>query len=186
MANLASVADAERLGYTLPPDLAEALLARASARLRRAAGQQISRTETTIRLRADSRGLVRLPAPPVVEVAAVVAAVEDGGAELDGWVWDGRDRVCGLTGDVVVTYTHGLDPIPDELLDLVCQVAARLAQEPDSGGMAAGVRSESIDDYSVTYAQEALDVAAGLLGGEEAALRAVLGAPASADTVTVR
>ncbi|MFC4897932.1 hypothetical protein ACFQVD_26490 [Streptosporangium amethystogenes subsp. fukuiense] len=114
---------------------------------------------------------------------------------MTGWWWDGRERVHNITtwptrqcrpADVNATYTHGLATIPDELLELVCSVAVRLGATADATGMEAGIRSESIDDYSVTYASDALTTASNLLPGEESALRQILGAPPSAYVVRPR
>lgn len=187
MAALATAADATRFGYTLPAGQEDELLDRASVRLRRAAGQQISETTSTVRLRVDG-GVVTLPGPPVSAVTSVARLAEDGGTTLTGWRWDGYDRITCIPScyDVNVTYSHGFSPIPDELLELVCSVAARLGSAPTSGGMEAGVRSESIDDYSVTYATDSLETASGLLVGEESQLRAFLGDPPSAYMVRVR
>lgn len=183
---LASPADAARLGYTLPAGQEMEKLASASARIRRAAGQQITRTTSTVRL-TSWRGHVVLPSPPVTAVTQVQQVNRDGSTTtVTGWLWDGYDRVTGVCGDVIVTYTHGYDPIPDELLDLVCSVAARLGTTPSGGGMEAGIRSESIDDYSVTYAAESLTVASGLLEGEIASLHSILGSPPTAYVVGVR
>lgn len=187
MAPLATSADATRFGYTLPAGREDELLERASVRLRRAAGQQISETTSTVRLRVDG-GVATLPGPPVSAVTTVAKLTEDGGTTLTGWRWDGYDRVTCIPWcyDVNVTYVHGFNPVPDELKELVCSVAVRLGSAPSSGGMEAGIRSESIDDYSVTYATEAVEAAGGLLDGEEAQLRAFLGEPPSAYMVRVR
>jgi hypothetical protein len=183
---LASPADAARLGYTLKEGAEMEMLARASARIRREAGQQISQTTSTVRL-TSWRGHVTLPSPPVSAVATVERVLYDGTSETyTGWLFDGHNRVNRVCGDVIVTYTHGWDPIPDELLELVCSVASRLGATPDGGGMEAGIRSESIDDYSVTYAAESLAMASGLLEGEIASLRSILGSPPTAYVVGVR
>lgn len=187
---LASPADAARLGYTLPVGQEMEMLARASARLRRAAGQQITRTTSTVRL-TSWRGHVVLLSPPVSAVTAVLQVKWDGTTTAaTGWLWDGYDRVNRVCGDVIVTYTHGLEPLPDELLDLVCSVASRLGATPAGSGMDVGIRSESesIDDYtrSVTYAAESLTMASGLLEGEVASLHSILGSPPTAWVVGVR
>jgi hypothetical protein len=187
VASLAGPVDAARFGYTLPSGQEEALLTRASTRIRRAAGQQISATTSTVRLRVDG-GVVTLPGSPVTAVTTVARLAADGGATITGWQWDGCDRITcvAVCGDVNVTYTHGFAIIPDELLELVCSIAVRLGASPSGGGMEAGVRSEQIDDYSVTYASDALETASGLIPGEEAALRAFLGDPPSAYMVRLR
>lgn len=201
---LATLPDAIRLGYTLTAGQEESLLARASARLRRAAGQQISSTTSTVRLPVEN-GTIRLPGAPITAVASVVRLAEDGGAAVTGWRWNGRERIdyvnvwptatpvyffdpwqC-LPVDVLVTYTHGLAaPYPDELVELACSVAQRLGASSTATGMEAGIRSEQIDDYSVTYAAEARVDAAGLLPGERSALHDILGAPPAAYVVRPR
>jgi hypothetical protein len=184
---LATQADAVRLGYTLAAGREMEMLARASARIRRVAGQQISSTTSTVRYTVEN-GMVTLLSPPVTAVTSVVKLAEDGGATLTGWRWDGGTRVHCIPwcGQVNITYTHGLVTSPDELVDLVCSVASRLGAASDGSGMEAGVRSESIDDYSVTYAAEALTMASDLLEGEKEALRQILGSPPSAYVVRVR
>ncbi|MGR7002808.1 hypothetical protein ACU686_40500 [Yinghuangia aomiensis] len=166
---LATPLDAERLGYDLPEGKAEQLLARASNRLRRAAGQPITSATSTVRLPVD-RGEVVLPSPPVTAVTAVaVVACDQTTNPITGWCWDGGDRITGVCAAAAqVTFTHGYPVVPEELVDLTCSVAERLGNT--TAGMTAGVRSESIDDYSVTYAAEAVETASGLLPGELAAL----------------
>lgn len=62
---------------------------------------------------------------------------------------------------VNVTYTHGFDPIPDDIVAACLQMAARCLQSPS------GIRQESIGAYSVTYGG---DVGGGLLGAAEVSL----------------
>ncbi|WP_424216029.1 hypothetical protein ACN20G_28185 (plasmid) [Streptomyces sp. BI20] len=175
---LAEPNDAARLGYQLPAGAEAALLDRASTRIRRAAGQPITRRSSTARLAVDEHR-VKLVAPPVVEVTRV-EYIDDTGlpVALTGWRWDGADRLtlpdrpALLVRLVEVTYTHGFDPIPDELVDLCCAVASRLADTP--AGMEAGIRQQSIDNYSVTYAAEQIATSSGLLPGEEKALASIV------------
>lgn len=185
---LAYPADAARLGYTLTAGKEMEHLARASARLRRAAGRPISATTSTVRLRVDG-GTVRLPGGPITAVSTVVRLAEDGGATLTGWRWDGMEHIHDVPlwcGQVLVTYTHGFAVIPDELLELVCSVAVRVGAADEASGMEAGIRSESIDDYTVTYAAEAVESASGLLPGEERQLAAYLGSTPGAYVVRPR
>lgn len=185
---LASPADAARLGYALPAGEEMEMLARASARLRREAGRPISSTTSTIRRRVEG-GRVMLPGGPITAVSTVARLAEDGGATLTGWRWDGMEHIHCVPlwcGDVDVTYTHGFAMLPDELLELVCAVAVRLSATDDAAGMEAGIRSESIDDYSVTYAAEAVQTASGLLPGECDQLAAFLGSSPGAYVVRPR
>ncbi|MFE7609243.1 head-tail connector protein [Streptomyces celluloflavus] len=172
---LATPADAARFGKKLPDDGAAALLATASARIRRAAGQEITVSEVTVRLPVE-RGAVLLPAPPVQAVQSVASVAAGGTAtELVGWGWDGIS-LSGLGGAVLVevVYTRGYDPVPEGIVELCCQVAQRLADTVS--GMDIGIRQQSIDNYSVTFAVEQLDSAGDLLPGELAAIGRVLGA----------
>jgi hypothetical protein len=175
---LATPDDAVGYGYTLPPDTAEQDLARASARIRRAARESI--TPATVTLQVDvEHGQVRLPAPPVIEVTAVSVVAADGTTTpVAGWWWDGeRIRLDGISrGRVEVTYSRGWAPVPDGVVELACAVASRLGNTPK--GMETGVRERQVEDYREVYAAEAVQSAAALLPGEEAALRAALFVPA--------
>jgi hypothetical protein len=182
---LATQADASAWGYTLPPASADALLNRASVRIRRAAGQPITPSTVTIQLDAD-HGTVTVPAPPVITVQQVQAVDPDDGTltTMTGWWWDG-DRLhlpdC-RTPRVQVTYQRGWTVVPDGIVELTCQVANRLALTP--AGMDVGVRSRTIEDYSETFAVEQLDVAGDLLPGELTALGRELGDPVDIWVVT--
>ncbi|MCG6499459.1 hypothetical protein [Kitasatospora sp. A2-31] len=173
---LATSADATAYGYTLPAADADALLARASARIRRAAGQPITASTSTVRL-AEHDGVVTLPGPPVTAVASVVAVACDGTTSaLSWWCWDGDQLTvpCG-TGQVEVVYTHGYTVVPDGVVELTCSVAARFGAAP--AGADGLLRSEQIDDYSRTFATEAIAAAGDLLPGERDALADALGTP---------
>lgn len=177
---LATQDDAESFGYVLPSDTAVAWLARASVRVRRAAGQSINSTQSTVRFAVDG-GEILMPGPPITAVASVAAVNPDmtTTALVQGvdWMWDGGEGLTLLhrcrTADVV--YTHGFIALPDELVELVCSVAVRLSNTPV--GMEAGIRSVTIDDYSRTFAAEARVDASCLLPGEQDALNDILAVP---------
>ncbi|MFJ4738708.1 hypothetical protein [Streptomyces sp. NPDC088775] len=175
---LATPADATAYTYPLPETRAAGLLARASARVRRAAGRGALTAETTVVMLPVSRGAVTLPGPPVLSITQVRAPDGDGGMADLPWDWPGTETLylprC-LTDRVEVTYRHGFEVLPDGLVELVCQIAYRLSQQPSQGeGM---VRQTSVDDYSVTYASEQIAAAGDLMPGELQALKAVLGTP---------
>jgi hypothetical protein len=178
--SLATVADAAFYGYELPDDTAVTWLARASIRVRRAAGQLITSTTSTLQLTVEDWEL-QLPSPPITAVASVGAVAFDGTvtALVQGkdWAWNGAEvitfRTCLDRAEVV--FTHGFTTVPDELIDLVCSVAVRLSNTPV--GMEAGIRSVTIDDYSRTFAAEAREDAAVLLPGERTALNQILAVP---------
>jgi hypothetical protein len=176
---LATQADAVTFGYALPAGTADAFLARASARVRRAAGQPITPSVVTLQLTPESRR-VELPAPPVIEVQSVSTVDEDGTATaLTGWWFDGtylrlpHHQHAHCRTDLKVAYRRGWEVLSAGLVELVCQVAHRLSVTPV--GMDAGIRQQAIDDYSITFASETMQVAGDLLPGELTALRAELG-----------
>ncbi|MET9142445.1 hypothetical protein [Streptomyces sp. NPDC004042] len=178
---LATPADAVSYDYELPAERAEGLLARASARVRRAAGRgAISAQTSEVRLPVV-RGTVTLPGAPVLSVSDVRAVAEDGSSgEQISWVWGGDERLAvphHLVDRVDVTYRHGFEMLPDGLVELVCQVAFRLSQQPAQGeGM---LRTASVDDASFTYASEQIAAAGDLLPGELQALKSALGTPST-------
>jgi hypothetical protein len=177
---LATTQDAADYGYTLPPDTASALLTRASTRVRRAAGQPITQSTSTVRLNPDRNTLV-LPAPPITAVTAVSQVNLDGTltalTEGTDWIWDG-DAITFASLTVAraeVTYTHGYATVPDGLVELVCQIANRLSATPD--GTEGLLRQRSIDDYSETFATEAIAAAGDLLPSESAVIDSIFGDP---------
>lgn len=172
---LATTEQATALGYDLGANAA-ALLDRASARIRRAAGSAITASEATVRYYPVC-GRVVLAGAPVTAVTSVSGVDENGDlGVLDGWQWDGIDRIYGLYGEdlVEVVYTVGYDPIPDGIVELVCQVAARMAV-PVPDGVGAGLRSRTVGAVSATYSDDVTTAAlADLLPVEKQALAAAL------------
>ena len=157
MAPLASVQDVEsRLGRALSPEDAlrvEVFLADVSAAIRAAAGQEISRATSTVTLRA-SGGRVWLPQRPVVTVDDVQKVTADGSLEaVIGWTLYGSALEYVPDGDLSVTYTHGYDQVPADVVGLTCSLAMLALTSSSEGalGPQPGVVSESVDDYSVTY-----------------------------------
>lgn len=174
MASFATPADlATYLGrddFTEPVEYrqAEMLLDLASDQIRRWARQTISLvTNDTILLAGTySAGLV-LPERPVVAVASVAVddttLVEDsayvvvgdvlyvgssahydwphrpGAAAGSGGTWGGPDVA------IAVTYSHGFSTVPASVKAAALSMASRMMASP------AGVRSETIAGYSVTY-----------------------------------
>ncbi len=144
--------------------LAEKYLATASAAIRDAAGCAISSVTSTLNLFADGCSTdLRLPGGPVTEVDTVVlngatltagthyAVVDESLYRPGGWQSTGA-----LPVPVVVTYTHGLPEVPEDIVDLACRmtasalVAASAAE--DGSGLATGnVMSERLGDYFVMY-----------------------------------
>lgn len=139
-------------------DVSYASLKRASARIRGYLGQDVAASTSTITARGP---VFRLPQRPVVAVASVVdidaAPVE---YELSGSVIT-TDNL----GIMTVTFSHGYIELPDELVELVCQVASRL--ETPNASLAAGVQTEGTGPFSVGYGWDAWKAQSGLTQGEK-------------------
>lgn len=136
---------------------AQRLLEIASERVRTFTGRRFEQTTETKRLRVrNSR--VRLPQGPVT----AVSAVEDtnGNALTYTWLagqvvdlcanplnsWEIEPFRRGLRW-VDVTYTHGWETIPADIVGIVCEVAAAAFTQPIE---ATGIQSETLGDYTVT------------------------------------
>jgi hypothetical protein len=173
MAALATVADLEaRLGHTIAdPAQAAAMLEDVSAAVRAYTGQLFSRVVTTDRL-AARRGLVRLPQRPVNAVSAVT--LNDGTAVLFDWETGaetvcvaGVDVSCSRVAHVQVTYDHGYDTVPGDIIAVVCNVANRgLGTDPSMGAVA----SRSITNYQETFGPVGASGATGLFSNEATVL----------------
>lgn len=160
---LATVADLEARGLTVAPEetaIVGVFLEEASAAVREAAGVPISRTTSTVALEGpDNSPWLTLPGPPIVSVASVAV---DGQAVTDFrlrshqlWRAGGWSSGC-EPSEVTVVQTHGLDPVPADIVGLVCRIAAAVLiahrSQPEGEGLAAkDIRSERIGDYAVQY-----------------------------------
>ena len=177
---LATQADLEAaLQRSLDATQAAMALRRASARVRKYCRQQFTLVENeTVTLPGNGR-VLRLPQRPivvddthpltVVELFGLTnveyIAVEGRdftriGTELTrgeawwaptrlmGWPWMRPQGVWAQR--VRVTYSHGYLEVPDDVVDVVLDLAAMSMTNPQ------GLRSESIDDYSRTFAAETI------------------------------
>jgi hypothetical protein len=168
---LASVDDLSgRLGRTLTTaesDRVELLLADASATVRSYTGQDLSLVEDDVKRLRVKDGAIRLPQRPVVSVDSVA---DIDGNDLDV-TWSAGDRILldapGTYAWADVTYTHGFEEVPGEIVAVVCQIAGRaFGRPPDETGM----QSESIGQYSYTVGVAAAAGGLGLLNDERAVL----------------
>jgi len=159
---LIDVDDLVEYGYDAS---AEAKIASASARVRRFTGQQITpgSSETTLR----GPGPWLLPQRPVT---AITTKVDSAGADVDVDL-DGQWVSSAACAPITVTYTHGFDPLPDQLVELVCAIASRLASIP--AAMAAGVRTEQAGGESITWGADGWSGTSGLTRPEMEALREI-------------
>lgn len=127
----------------------------AAAYVRRMSGQDLIRVvDDEVTFDGNGNTLMFLPQRPVIDVASVVV---DGEAWVEGTDYDwsarrGTIRVIGgrwPCGDrnVVVTYTHGYDPMPLEVQGVVYGLARRAVDNP----VGTAIRSETLGSYSVAY-----------------------------------
>jgi hypothetical protein len=130
------------------------------------------------------RSNLLLPELPVVEVSEVI---EDGELLVDGEdymlaQYGQLMRLAGGNGSysrwaqgvqiVVVTYTHGYDTLPDDVVAVATRAASRAYQAglfaDDTSGVP-GVASKSLGDYSVSYTSgSGGGVGEGMLGASAA------------------
>jgi hypothetical protein len=172
------VADLEaHLQRELPVAQAELAIRRASARVRTYTRQELTFTSGDTTEVAGGDRVLRVPQRPlvvdddhpltVVEIGEFGAAdytlTEDtdytrlgdeltrghpywGADRLQGWPYS---RVRGVwAARVRLTYSHGHTSVPDDVMDVVLDLAATNVTNIE------GLRSESIDDYSRTFAME--------------------------------
>lgn len=159
----ATVAEFEldlRQDLTGQADLAQRLLDKVTALVQGRARQTIAAVAAdTVTLVGRGDPYILLPQVPVTDVTAVT--VDGTALTSNSWRWyrDGRLYVStassanvapGWTADVQVqvTYDHGYDPVPDELRELVLDIAGRLWRQPDTG-----LAALTLGDYSVTYSR---------------------------------
>lgn len=182
MAAFCTIADLEAfLQVTIgtPNASATAAIAAASAAIQNYTRQRIEQVAAdvvTLTVEA-SKSVILLPEQPVTAVASVV---EDGTALTvgDHYRWTsagiltrvGRGWASGWQ-DVVVTYTHGYATIPDDLKGVCIRAAARAYQaglRAAAAGGIAGIQSEQLPDYSVSFTPETASGQASSLGASAA------------------
>ncbi len=155
---------------TLTHDQLIALLDDASGEMKAVIGQELTRMVSTVHVFPDGTderrqhgykqimSWVMLPATPVNEIIEVV---------VEGTVVPARDRFhryhtlflphVTYDSEISVTYDHGFDPLPDELVKWTCVLAAATlsaANKTGALGVTAGIsqHSMSIDDYTEGWA----------------------------------
>lgn len=107
---------------------AQTRLRQASSRFRAAVHHPVSLvTDDEVTLDGDGSRTLLLPAAPVIDVESVTVD----GTAVDGYRWSpaGVLRRDGRWPDrpVTVVYSHGHDPIPDEIQEAVLSMAVYLA-----------------------------------------------------------
>lgn len=166
---LLTAADMTAFGYSA---VADAVLMRVSSKVRRYTGQTIGAATST----ASGRSPLVLPQYPVNSVASVVTAAGTA-VSADDWFLRGNvitAPVCPGINDfeinygpypaaarekygwITVQYASGWATLPDELLELLCSIAARVAA--GAGTAEAGLRTRTVGGESLTFAAEAISL----------------------------
>lgn len=184
MAAFCTIDDLEAFLQVVIPDgnaSATAAIAAASAAIQNYCRQRIEQVAAdvlTLTVEAH-RSVIVLPEQPVTAVASVV---EDGTTLTVGtdyrWTAAGllvRQSRAWNSGwqEVVVTYTHGYATIPDDLKAVCIRAAARAYQaglRASAAGGIAGIQSEQLPDYSVSFSPETAGGQASSLGASAAPL----------------
>lgn len=161
LAPLATVADLAALGIdTTNPALADFLLNSVSAEVRDAAGVQITLATSTVTIATEASRRIELPGYAIRSVASV---------ELDGEpLTEGVDykfragslyrvgcpwrRPGEIPSELTVTYDHGFDEVPADIVRTVClYVAAGINAAAEKFAGHRGLQYVSIDDYREGY-----------------------------------
>ena len=164
---LATVAEAAEFGVTTT----DAALLRASTRVRAHVRQHVSLGSSTVTVRGP---LVHLAERPVVSVDSVLdedsVAVSEGDTASDssGWWLSGNTLSLPTSATYTVTYSHGFEVIPDDVIEVVVTVAERLGGTDTT--VAAGVVQEQSGSVSQTFGWDAWKGVAGLTAEEKARL----------------
>ena len=181
MTNLADQTDATAFGYGT---IASAMFARASARVRGYVRQKITADTSEIIVRGP---IVVLPERPVTAITSVVdVSIPDDPYTLESDEYVLRSggilETPNFGGNLEVTYAHGFAAVPDEVKELVCGVAARLAQINIAA--ASGVQQETAGSESVTFGFDSYKAISDLTAGEKAVLDRLF--PKRANVVVLR
>jgi hypothetical protein len=147
-----------RFGYSA---VADTILVRASARVRSYTGQTITSASSTV----DFRYPFLLPERPIIAITSVNVVADDGTLTAltanSDYKTEGQHIITLSSEDGVpykasllrVAYTHGFTTIPDDLAEVVCSIASRMASAP--AGLRNGIQSESADGESITWGGDA-------------------------------
>lgn len=174
---------AERLGRALTTEEStkiDALLDDASASVRAYTGQTFTLEETTQLLPIRNRA-IKLPLRPVTEIGSVVDANGndlsytwiDGDVSIElassGWINEWELNVTGGSrpAKANVTYTHGYESVPQDIIGVVCQIAGRALGTSSTD---AGLTGETIAGYSYQQGAAAGSGPWGMLPDEKSVL----------------
>lgn len=154
---MAMFATTDELGDFLGEELTDARLAKATLVLETATAQIRGWTRQYLEFVADDEITVRgtadrelvLPERPVVEVGDITIGgmtIAPSSYQLHGDTLVRLDGWYSPASIVVLTYSHGFDPIPDDIRGVALQIAARMMSTPP------GVRihQEGVGTYTVS------------------------------------
>ena len=161
MTALATLQDLRKYGIDVPDNtVALSLLNSVSAAVRDAAGCPITFGEWTVDLPGEQSRKLDLPCRSVRDVSKVLVD----GRSIDDWKLFGSSLYRsepwspfgGIPSTVTVTFRGGWDPVPEDIVRLVCSyTAAGLHQLADGGpGAHAGIAYKRLDDAQVGYVQD--------------------------------
>lgn len=104
--------------------------------------------DDAIRVQADFYGILDLGGGPISEVASVTSV---DGTIVSGWTFDGMSRILGLNPfqTVIVTHTHGVDDIPEDLESVATEAVIGLLALKVSGP----VTTRTVGDVTYVYQQ---------------------------------
>lgn len=160
MDTLATIKDLDSYGIEYADEkLAGKLLESVSAAVRDAAGCPITRGEYTVTIPGETSRRLDLPMRPVISVSRVLMD----GEQTGDWKLLGnalyRESLWSLPNmvprSITVTMLAGYDPIPPDIVRLVCSMVAAGLVQQSNGGPGAH-RDESyarIDDVQIGYRQ---------------------------------
>lgn len=139
---------------------AEILLARASDRIRSYTGQQLTYVENDTQILRVDGGQVVLPQWPNQKPSQIAYADGSGVIAASAWWWGGVGVVdlsppswvangpswgsLRRVNTVAVTYTHGYEEIPGDIIDITVEMVSRVFAVP---GLMPGLREGQIDDF---------------------------------------
>jgi len=139
------------------------LLELASALVQGELGQTLGLVEGDVATLPAGEQSFYLPERPVLNLTTVIVnppasygvSYPLDVAQLTWYSWGGVDLQRGALNSwrwgstVTVTYDHGYETIPDDIVSAVCTIVGRMVSAP------VGAESESIMSYSVTYGENA-------------------------------
>lgn len=174
MTSLATIDDlTARVTIDIDADRADALLADASAAVRLYCGRSFAEETATERCRVRN-GIARPKGSPIVSIDSVLD--ENGNAVPYRHVFGDRIEIGWQYYDtfeynpirsglavVDVTYTYGDTTVPDIIVAVVCQMAARAFGSPAEES---GIQSETLGPYTMTIGSAAASGGVGMLQAE--------------------